>query len=390
MKVLHVIPSVSLAHGGPSQVIRTMTRGLAELGLDVHVATTDDDGSGPRLQVPLGEPIVQEGEVTYWYFRRSTLFYKASWPMTRWLAQHTKDYDLVHIHALFSYTPAAAAHYAFHQRVPYIVRPLGVLNRWGITQGKPLLKRVSLALLEGRIIRHAARMHYTSAAEREEAESLGFSTPAVVIPNPVQGPLVQLSRRHFPGLEGRPVLLFLSRINRKKGLDLLLNAFARLRQNHPTAGLVIAGSGDDALASDLREQAKRLGISGDVHWTGFVSGTAKWEAFASADVFVLPSYSENFGVAPVEAMLAAVPVVVSDQVGIHPEVTASGAGLVVPCDAASLAKAFELILRDPAAAQHMREAGLAYAKQNYSVRAVSQAIYRAYESVLQESGTTGA
>lgn len=384
MKVLHVIPSVSLGEGGPSQVIRTMTQGLAERGIDVHVATTDDAGNGQHMDVPLGQPVEQQG-VTYWYFRRSTTFYKVSLPMSGWLSRHVAGYDLAHIHALFSYTPTVASYWAARRNVPYIVRPLGVLNRWGVTQGKPLFKRASIALAESRIVRGAARMHYTAQAEQDEAEaSLGFSTRGVIVPNPVEGPPEPLDRRTYPGLSGRPVILFLSRVNPKKGLDLLLDAFAQLRQQGSNAALVIAGTGEPAFVETLKQQANRLGIANDTIWTGFLTGDAKWPAYASADVFVLPSYSENFGVAPVEAMAAGVPVVVSDQVGVHPEVTVSGAGVVVPCDAGELARALAQILSNTKAATLMRERGQAYAKKVYSVRAVSDTLYRVYDSVLRE------
>src|SRR5437762_2322947 len=129
-KVLHVIPSVGPLRGGPSEVIRTMVRGLAETGLEVHVATTDDNGRG-RLDVPLGVPVPEDG-ATYWYFSRQTRFYNFSWPVSRWLAGHVQQYDLVHIHALFSYTTLPAAVYSRRLGVPYIIRPLGTLNRWGM------------------------------------------------------------------------------------------------------------------------------------------------------------------------------------------------------------------------------------------------------------------
>ena len=116
IRVLHVIPSVGPLRGGPSVTMRLMARGLARAGCEVHVATTDDDGPG-RLEVPLGVPVVDEG-VTYRHFRRQTRFYGFSWPLTRWLARHVRDYDLVHAHALFSYATLPAAHYARRPACP--------------------------------------------------------------------------------------------------------------------------------------------------------------------------------------------------------------------------------------------------------------------------------
>src|SRR5438876_3675068 len=110
MKVLHVIPSVGPLRGGPSEILRTMTSGLATAGITVEVATTDDNGRG-RLNVPVTEAIF-DGGVTYRYFPRQARFYTFSWPLTVWLARHVREFDLVHIHALFSYAPLAAAYWA--------------------------------------------------------------------------------------------------------------------------------------------------------------------------------------------------------------------------------------------------------------------------------------
>src|SRR6266404_1715192 len=148
MKVLHVIPSVGALRGGPSVAVRTMARGVSEQGVTVHVVTTDDNGRG-RLAVPYGRPVVEDG-FTCWYFRRQTRFYTVSWPLCRWLARHAADYDLIHIHALFSFATTVAAFWAARRGVPYVVRPLGTLNTWGIENRRALLKQVSLRLVERR------------------------------------------------------------------------------------------------------------------------------------------------------------------------------------------------------------------------------------------------
>jgi glycosyltransferase involved in cell wall biosynthesis len=122
MRVLHVIPSIGPVRGGPSVVIRTMAKCLAKAGIEVHVATTDDNGRG-RLNIAGSAPVVEEN-VTYWIFPRQTRFYTFSFPLTRWLWKHIGEYDVVHIHALFSYTSVAAALCAKVAGVPYIVRPL--------------------------------------------------------------------------------------------------------------------------------------------------------------------------------------------------------------------------------------------------------------------------
>src|SRR5437879_700359 len=151
-------------------MVRRLAGSLARAGIETHVATTDDNGP-ETLQVRCGVPVVQDG-ATYWYFRRQTRFYTFSWPLGAWLARHVADFDAVHIHALFSFATLPAAYWARRRGVPYIVRPLGTLNEWGMRNRRPWLKRLSFRLIESRILKHAALVHYTSDQERLEAETL--------------------------------------------------------------------------------------------------------------------------------------------------------------------------------------------------------------------------
>jgi glycosyltransferase involved in cell wall biosynthesis len=333
MKVLHVIPSIAFVRGGPSVVVRTMARYLVQRGLEVDIATTDDNGR-ERLLVDQQLPLREDG-VVYWIFPRQTRFYQMSIPLTRWLRKHVCEYDLVHIHALFSYASVASAFFAKSAGVPYVVRPLGTLNQWGMRNRHRFLKKMSFRLIESHILRGAARVQFTSEQEALEARLLSIDHNPIVIANPVEPSLLGVTRGGFraahPELDNRTIVLFLSRLDTKKGLDLLLPAFARVLRNHQDAILIIAGDGDATFVADLKEQARQLGIDSGIIWAGFLRGEAKDLVLADADVFVLPSYSENFGVAVVEAMGAGIPVIVSDQVGIHREVSGAEAGLVVQC-----------------------------------------------------------
>ena len=388
LRVLHVIPSVGPRRGGPSVAVRTLARGLTRAGADVHIATTDDDGTG-HLNVLLGRPVEEEG-ATYWYFRRQTRFYAVSWPLTRWLAGRVANFDLVHIHALFSYAAVPASIFARTRGVPYIVRPLGTLNRFGMERRRPMLKRLSYMLIERRILRDAAVVHYTSEAERREAALLGPPGQSIVIPHGIDldgfgvVPSAGWLRRRAPHLAGRTIILFLSRIDRKKGLDLLLPAFARLRAERPKVALVVVGDGEVELVSKLRAEAARLGIDRDVYWAGFLSGAEKFGALADADVFVLPSYSENFGLSVVEAMASRLPVVISDQVAIHHEVADGGAGLVTPCQVAPLSAALASLVADPDLRARLGEAARRLAERRFSAGAMTSAVLRMYHEILEQ------
>jgi glycosyltransferase involved in cell wall biosynthesis len=391
MKVLHVIPSVGPLRGGPSVMLRTMSCGLAQAGVAVDIATTDDNGAG-RLDVSHAKPVVEDG-VTYWYFPRQTKFYTFSWPLTCWLAQHVKDYDVVHVHALFSYAAIPAALYAKRYNVPYIVRPLGVLNRWGVENRRRYLKKLSFTLIEKHILNNAAAIHYTSEQERLEAAELGVKDRAVIIANAVDVPLdIGITRGRFrsllPQLGDSRMILFLSRIDRKKGLDILLAAFAKIHKQEPRVMLVIAGNGEAAFIGHLRQQATRLGIGSEIIWPGFLSGDDKRAALADADIFILPSYSENFGVSVVEAMAAGVPVIVSDQVAIHQEIAAGRAGIVVPCAVADLAAALDRFIVDEKLRSTMGKNGRLLARTKYSVEAVRDDLLTLYRDVSSRPAPT--
>jgi hypothetical protein len=158
-----------------------MERALTAQGVEVETITTDDDGPSLRNNKGDGE-VRDENGVVRRYFRKQTEFYKVSLPLARWLKREVRRYDAVHIHALFSHTSIAAARAAKQAGVPYIIRPLGVLNQYGITQRRAFLKQFSLRWVEGPILRQAAAVHFALDAEREEAWRLGIAFKTAVIP----------------------------------------------------------------------------------------------------------------------------------------------------------------------------------------------------------------
>jgi glycosyltransferase involved in cell wall biosynthesis len=396
LKVLQVIPSLSPAHGGPSVALPLIARSLIRAGLTVDVATTDDDGPGKRLDVPLGERTEHEGYGVF-YFRKQTEFYKVSWPLRGWLRQRACDYDLVHIHALFSFSSTCAARAARRQGVPYVLRPLGVLNRWGMENRRPFLKSLSFRLIERPILRHAAAMHYTSDAERREAEAAGATAPAAIIPLGIDAepfwlflPSPEKFFEQFPQARGRPVVLFLSRLDPKKGLETLLEAWARLLESNRIKPdqtksnllLVIAGSGDPAYVKQLQENADALGLADQVLWTGFLDGADKRAAFAAATVYVLPSHSENFGIALVEALAAGLPCVTTTGVAVSEEVREHEAGLVITPDVPALTDALNRLLSDAALRARLGANARRLAQEKFSSESMGTALNSLYECIL--------
>lgn len=390
LKVLHVIPSLSPSHGGPSFALPLIARSLVQNGVQVDVATTDDDGPGYRIRVPLERRIEQNGYGVF-YFRKQTEFYKLSRPFTRWLKGHLSDYDLVHVHALFSHTSVSAARIARAHSVPYLIRPLGVLNRWGMEHRRRFLKALSFRFIERPLLKSAAAMHYTSRQEQIEAEQAGARSRPLVLPLDVDTrryenlPGPESFLRRFPQAAGRALVLFLSRLDPKKGLDILLPAFAKVREQHPNAMLVIAGDGPDRYVVKLHQLATRTGVAPHIIWTGFLGGVEKLSALSAATLFVLPSRSENFGIALVEALSAGLPCIVTEGVAISHEVKEADAGLVVPPEIPALVSALNALLADPERRQRLSENARRVAKERFSLEVTGRALKEIYEQVSSPS-----
>lgn len=386
MRVLHVIPSVSPKHGGPSRAIEMIAGALSLAGVEVTIATTDDDGDGNRMAVPLGEPVLR-GAATYYFFRRDISVYKVSRDLRRWLNANVAAFDAVHVHALFSYSSTVAVGAARKHCVPYVVRPLGVLNRWGMENRRAIAKRISIRFIERAALKDAAAIHFTSEAERDEALQLfpALAGKSAIIPLPME-PVSDASPaalyEQFPTLSGKRVVLYLSRISPKKRLELLLEAFSLVRQRNNDIALLIAGSGPDDYLAELRRLAKRLNISGDVVWAGHLAGAEKAGAFRRAEVFVLPSASENFGIAVAEALAHRTAVIVTKGVAISREVLTWDAGLVADDNARSVADSIANVLGQPDEARRRATNGQRLVEHEYSFAATGQKLGALYQKIV--------
>ncbi|HEX2115680.1 MAG TPA: glycosyltransferase, partial [Alphaproteobacteria bacterium] len=208
---------------------------------------------------------------------------------------------------------------------------------------------------QNRVIRGAAALHYTAAEEMKLAEPYAHGAPGVVIPNGLD--LAEYAdlprpggvRSGHPAIAGRRIVLFLGRLNFKKGLDLLVPAFAEACRSVNDLHLVIAGP-DDGMRQETERLVAEARIGDRITFLGMLGHAQKLAAYRDAAMFVLPSYSENFGIAVVEAMACGVPVVISDKVNIWREVQEAGAGLVAPTTVSAVADQIVRLARDPEAA----------------------------------------
>jgi glycosyltransferase involved in cell wall biosynthesis len=381
MKVLHVIPSLSLTEGGPTRAIAAMEQALAAQGVTVETASTDDGGPGRHNGKPLAQPLPENGAV-HWYFAKRTDFYKWSPAFARWVRREIRRYDLLHIHAVFSFTSTAAGRAAHAAGVPYIVRPLGTLSDYGMTRRRPWLKAASMRFIDGPLLHGAAAVHFTSDEEAAEARKLGLQLNEAVIPLGIAVPATA-SAKTSSKLRAAPRLLFLSRLDAKKNLEGLLDAVALLKAEMPQLRLLVAGAGTPDYVSTLRARAQSLGVERCVEWAGHVEGEAKAAAFADADLFVLPSYSENFGIAAAEALAAGLPCVLGAGVAIANDVVKAEAGIAVGTDAASIAQGLRRIIADHEALPVLSANALRLARERYSIDAMGTSLKRLYAEILK-------
>lgn len=384
MRVLHLIPSISPLRGGPSQAVLALAAAQRARGLDAVVLTTNDHGDQVLADLPIGRWCDRQEVPVLAFARwsppiRALREFAVAPGLLGGLRRELAAADLLHVHALFSFASTAGMALARQQQVPYLVRSIGQLNRWSLRQS-PRRKRLLLKLVERRNLNGARALHFTSDAEREEAADLGLRPPPIVLPLGVALP--QLDPPVPVPADQAVRWLFLSRIHPKKQLPVLFEALADLQRRQPAARwlLDVAGEGDASYVEQLQQLAQRLGLAERIRWCGFAAGEAKAALLARADWFVLPSASENFGIAAAEALAAGTPVILSPGVALAPDVRQAGAGLVCEPEPAALAQALERALQPPSAA--MVEAARALAAERYSWPAIAAALEQHYQAIL--------
>lgn len=396
MKVLHVLPAVASVRGGPSHAVLAMVKALRVQGVEAEIATTNNNGLG-LLDVPFNECIDYQGVPVRFFPQVSSPVENGSFSvgsdkafifspeLGRWLWHHARDYDLLETHYLFSYASTCAGAIARWYKIPYIVRTIGQLSPWALAQSQ-LKKRLYSLLIERQNLNRAAAIHCTSDGEAEDVLRFGIQTQTFTLPLGVD--LLQAhpdAKQQLHALYGisseTPVLLFLSRIHPKKRPDLLLYVLHQLSQQDLDCHLILAGSGDAQYLDKLTHLVDLLGLTSQVTFTGFVTGPDKTLLLQGADLFVLPSYAENFGVAVAEAMAAGLPVVVTPGVQISPEIAASQAGLVIEGEVDALVPAILHLLLVPEERRRFGENGKRLAKERYSWNAIAQTLTHIYASI---------
>jgi glycosyltransferase involved in cell wall biosynthesis len=382
MKVLHVIPSISKKRGGPSIAVLKMARALRNEGIDVSILTTSDNSTYFDCEYPIAQWFMIEGIPTL-MFRplnsrvRFIREYLVSPSLMCWLARNISNYDAIHVHSIFSSTSTFAMVIARLNNIPYLIRTIGQLNSWSLAQSR-FRKRLMLTLIEKSNLTSSLAVHVTSDTELSDLNSLGIYKNIICLQLGVDYPQITKLRNRR---SGDPVhFIFLSRIHPKKQLNQLLAACSLLNEKCIDKNwlLSISGDGEEEYVRNMKYLTDDYGIRDKVFWTGHIDGEAKADLLSKADWFILPSASENFGIAAVEALAYGVPVIITREVGISDSVLEYKAGIICDSDPVNLFQVLQDALDGPSGA--MRNAARKLAHDKYSWQTIAKKLASFYNA----------
>ena len=332
MRILHVINDLDPKLGGSVEAARQMVIAMQSRGVEIEVLTL----VSPREEWTEA----WSAKVHSLGATRSRYCYTKA--LAPWLRQNHSRYSALIVHGVWRYPSWGVQRILRPSATPYFLFTHGMLDPWfkAAYPGKHLRKSLWWRLREHRTLRDARAVLFTSQAERSLSRTsfrpylcreivTGLGTVA-----PPEHPLQQLAafEARFPHLKSTRNILFLSRLHKKKGCDLLIRAFANVAAEDSALHLIMAGDDEEGWKSELQRLASTAGISDRITWTGHLEGDMKWGALRAAEVFALPSHSENYGIALVEALACGLPVLISDKVNIWQEVSDDHAGLIAPDD----------------------------------------------------------
>ena len=347
MKILHLIFRLEPEYGGPAVSVPGLAQALTKAGIHCEIFTTHWKGVGTGALPPSAVPI----------HRFDMGFAARFWPAytkelgeALWKKMGNGAFDLVHVHEPWHYPGFIAFRAARKHGIPYVLSPRGALQEHSLRQ-KALKKRMYRMVIQDRILKSADAIHALTNAEMASIAKLGYKSPIFVAPNgidpsPFECPAdTSAFSAAYPELVGKRVILFLGRLYSQKGLDVLARSYASLSHEFEDTALLVAGPNEDGTREKMESILKTSPASGSAVFTGLLTGKDKLAALACADMFVLPSRSEGFSMAILEALMAGLPVVISRQCNF-PEVSERDAGFVVEPNDAAVTGAISTLLSD--------------------------------------------
>ena len=299
-RILHIIGTIDPEAGGPSESVRALLN-FGPPGYTGEVLTLDSPDAKFYQDIPFPVHALGPQTSTYGYNRK----------LYAWLRDNRDRFDGVMVNGLWQYI-GLAAWLALRGRKPYVVFSHGMLDPY---------KVLFTTQAESRLAEQSFWLHKWN----------GYVIPfGANRPPEDRDTLQQAFYEQCPQMRGRRFILYLGRIHRKKGCDMLIRSFVKLAQRDPELHLMMAGPDQQGWSDDLKRIVVDAGLSDRVHWPGMLRGDVKWGSFFASEVFILPSHQENFGIAVAEALACGRPVLLADKVNIAPDIAEDGAGLMEP------------------------------------------------------------
>jgi glycosyltransferase involved in cell wall biosynthesis len=381
MKILYVIPSYIPAYriGGPVKLAHDLCKALVKRGVEVTVFTTTV-GLG-RIPKPLTFKDKIDG-VNIVYFPASFLKkYNHAYGIARAIRKSVKDYDIVHIFSIFSYTTLVASSACRKYRVPYILNPLGALDRSMINLNNALVKKIYLAAVEKNNIEGAFAIQVASDYELKKVKELGFKKRIEIIPPGLDlseygQPRGMFYTRYTEPKDGN-IILYLGRIHPKKGIEILLEAFKKLVAQRDDVYLMISGP-MDKYAKKIMSSIIESRLNSRVIFSGMLLGADKTAAFYRSDIFVLPSSGENFGIAALEALACGLPVVLTKEVGLSSDVLEYRAGIIVKQGVLEISEAMEELISNPDLREAISLRAKNLVRERFNIDDIADRVVRLY------------
>jgi glycosyltransferase involved in cell wall biosynthesis len=366
MNILHYLPSFRLTRGGPVRAVLDLASGFVQRGHKVTLLTCEQgdapaswNGSDPALPrvVLINQPDIHNEPIKGEHL-----------PLMK---QEVAACDILHVHGVWNYSNVQMARLATKAGKPYVLSLRGMLDDWSMEQ-KALKKRVFHFLIYKKILEKAAAVHCTAQAELDQSKKWFPRGNGVVIANMLDlnpfrtPPGPGLAREKFEPLRnGRPNVLFLSRLHYKKGVEILVQAAARLRDEKFDCNVLLAGTGDPDYTSKMQELVGELNLEDRVFFTGHVGGPLKVSLYEACDLFALPTSQENFGFVFPEALASGTPVITTKGVDIWGELLGGGASSIIDRTPEAFAAEIKAILTDKARFEKMKAAAKPFVFAEY-------------------------
>ncbi|BCL35187.1 glycosyltransferase [Nostoc sp. MS1] len=386
MKILFVAPYISTIYGGTSKIVKELIEGIARLDVSVDLITTNANGTD-NLDVPLNKWINQENYRIQYFPCWHQDDFIISYSLVKWLFNNVKKYEIVHTQTVFAPIISIANWICKSSQTPYVVTPHGMLEPWALSY-KGWKKKLYYSIIENKLIQKSQAIQTTSSLEFQNINALRFKH-SVFVPNGVHRQDFELPAeaevfyQQFPETKNKTLILFLGRIDPKKGLDLLAPAFAKVHQQFPHTHLVVAGPDNIGFLEKAQNYFLQAGCFDAVTFTGMLNGSLKYAALSATNLYVAPSYSEGFSMSILEGMASGLPCIITTGCNF-PEAAAAQAAHVVEISPNAIADSLIECLTEPEQAKAMGDRARDFIFNNYTWDRIAVNLCKVYQAIIDK------